>query len=125
VEALRRGTFFLCARHGLAQKLAFLPSFGRAKEKGISRRGLGPNANIRPTNHPMVNWKMEVVTVRSITNQLKENAAFKQIELSEIDSILTHLIEIDFLEKLQHEVVIGVEGEKVVNSREFYSVFKT
>ena len=35
------------------------------------------------------------------------------------------MIEIDFLEKLQHEVIIGVDGEKVVNSREFYSVLKT
>ena len=60
-----------------------------------------------------------------LINQLKENAAFKQIERSEIDEILKHLIEIDFLEKLQHEVIIGVEGEKVVNSRDFYSVFKT
>ena len=60
-----------------------------------------------------------------LINQLKENAAFKQIEISEIDEILKHLIEIDFLEKSQHEVIIGVEGEKVVNSRNFYSVFKT
>ena len=44
---------------------------------------------------------------------------------TEIEAILHHLNEIDFLEKLQNEVIIGVEGEKVVNSREFYSVFKT
>ncbi|MFN7913651.1 MAG: DEAD/DEAH box helicase [Bacteroidota bacterium] len=65
------------------------------------------------------------IRLTELINQLKENAAFKQIELSEIDEILKHLIEIDFLEKLQHEVIIGVEGEKVVNSRDFYSVFKT
>jgi len=65
------------------------------------------------------------IKLTELINQLKENAAFKQIELSEIDEILKHLIEIDFLEKLQHEVIIGVEGEKVVNSRDFYSVFKT
>jgi ATP-dependent Lhr-like helicase len=65
------------------------------------------------------------IRLTELINQLKENAAFKQIELSEIDEILNHLIEIDFLEKLQHEVIIGVEGEKVVNSRDFYSVFKT
>ena len=65
------------------------------------------------------------IRLTELINQLKENAAFKQIELSEIDEILNHLIEIVFLEKLQHEVIIGVEGEKVVNSREFYSVFKT
>lgn len=65
------------------------------------------------------------IRLTELINQLKENAAFKQIELSEIDEILKHLIEIDFLEKIQHEVIIGVEGEKVVNSRDFYSVFKT
>lgn len=65
------------------------------------------------------------IRLTELINELKENAAFKQIELSEIDEILKHLIEIDFLEKLQHEIIIGVEGEKVVNSRDFYSVFKT
>lgn len=65
------------------------------------------------------------IRLTELINQLKENAAFKQIELSEIDEILKHLIEIDYLEKLQHEVIIGVEGEKVINSRDFYSVFKT
>ena len=65
------------------------------------------------------------IRLTELINQLQENAAFNQIELSEIEEILKHLIEIDFLEKLQHEVIIGVEGEKVVNSRDFYSVFKT
>jgi ATP-dependent Lhr-like helicase len=65
------------------------------------------------------------ILLTELINQLKENAAFKEIELSEIDEILKYLLEIDFLEKLQHEVIIGVEGEKVVNSRDFYSVFKT
>lgn len=60
-----------------------------------------------------------------LIKQLKENSAFNLIEQSEIEEILQHLIEIDFLEKLQHEVIIGVDGEKVVNSRDFYSVFKT
>lgn len=60
-----------------------------------------------------------------LIKQLKENSAFNLIEQSEIEEILQHLIEIDFLEKLQHEVIIGIDGEKVVNSREFYSVFKT
>lgn len=60
-----------------------------------------------------------------LVKQLRENSAFNLIEQSEIEEILQYLIEIDFLEKLQHEVIIGVDGEKVVNSREFYSVFKT
>ncbi|MCB0538237.1 MAG: DEAD/DEAH box helicase [Bacteroidetes bacterium] len=65
------------------------------------------------------------VLLAELIKQLKENSAFNLIEQSEIEEILQYLIEIAFLEKLQHEVIIGVEGEKVVNSREFYSVFKT
>jgi ATP-dependent Lhr-like helicase len=61
----------------------------------------------------------------NLTNKLKENFAFKQIEISEIELILNHLIETDLLEKLQGEVIIGIEGEYIVNSRDFYSVFKT
>jgi ATP-dependent Lhr-like helicase len=65
------------------------------------------------------------VLLTELIKQLKENSAFNLIEQTEIEEILQYLIEIDFLEKLQDEVIIGVEGEKVVNSREFYSVFKT
>lgn len=65
------------------------------------------------------------IRLNDLTNLLKENAAFSLIEETEIEEIIQHLIDIDFLEKLQNEVIIGLEGEKVVNSREFYSVFKT
>lgn len=65
------------------------------------------------------------ILLTELIKQLKENSAFNLIEQTEIEEILQHLIENDFLEKLQREVIIGVEGEKVVNSREFYSVFKT
>ena len=65
------------------------------------------------------------IRLTELVKQLKHNFAFNQIETFEIEQILNHLIEIDFFEKLQHEVIIGVEGEKVVNSRDFYSVFKS
>ncbi|UTA69051.1 DEAD/DEAH box helicase [Emticicia sp. 21SJ11W-3] len=65
------------------------------------------------------------IRLTELIKQLHKNAAFSQIEVSEIEEIINHLIKIDFLEKLQHEVIIGIEGEKIVNSRDFYSVFKT
>ena len=65
------------------------------------------------------------IGLTDLVKQLKENFTFNQIEVTDIEEILNHLIQIDFLEKLQHEVIIGVEGEKIVNSRDFYSVFKT
>jgi ATP-dependent Lhr-like helicase len=65
------------------------------------------------------------IKLSDLLTKLKGNSAFKGIDLVEIEEILNHLIEIDFLEKLQQEVIIGVDGEIVVNSRDFYSVFKT
>jgi ATP-dependent Lhr-like helicase len=65
------------------------------------------------------------IALNHLVKLLKQNFAFNQIEEPDIKSILNHLIEIDFLEKIQSEVIIGVEGEKIVNSRDFYSVFKT
>lgn len=63
------------------------------------------------------------IKVSDLTKQLKNNFAFNDIEISDIEEILNHLIEIDFLEKLQNEVIIGIEGEKIVNHRDFYSAF--
>jgi ATP-dependent Lhr-like helicase len=65
------------------------------------------------------------VKTTDLLKLLKENAAFCKIEISEINEILDYLIKIDFLEKIQNDVIIGIEGEKIVNNREFYSVFKT
>jgi ATP-dependent Lhr-like helicase len=65
------------------------------------------------------------ILLADLKKQLKDNFAFNQIDISDIEEILNHLIEIDFLEKIHHEVIIGVEGEKIVNSRDFYSVFKS
>lgn len=60
-----------------------------------------------------------------LARQLKHNYSFSAIPAQEIDEIIEHLIQNDLLEQLRHEVIIGVSGEKVVNSREFYSVFQT
>lgn len=60
-----------------------------------------------------------------LVQELSNNPAFLGIETCEIEDVLQHLIQIDFLEAIQHEMIIGTEGEKRVNSQEFYSVFKT
>lgn len=63
--------------------------------------------------------------ISELVSSLKRNFAFKEIEENEITDVLNHLIESDLLEKLQNEVIIGIEGEKIVNGRDFYSVFKS
>lgn len=65
------------------------------------------------------------VLFTALVEQLKNNFAFKDCERMEIEAILNHLIQLDLLERIRDEVIIGVEGEWIVNSREFYSVFKT
>lgn len=62
---------------------------------------------------------------QDLTSQVKGNFAFAEIEQNEIEAIVDHLIEIDFLEKIQDELIIGLTGERIVNSKEFYSVFKS
>lgn len=65
------------------------------------------------------------MNLSQLIKELRVNFAFNKITIEEVTEILNHLIDIDLLEKLQQDVIIGLEGEKVVNSRDFYSVFKT
>ncbi len=60
-----------------------------------------------------------------LIKRLKNNYAFYLIEEQELDSIIHEAIKSDYLELIQNELILGIEGEKIVNTREFYSVFKT
>ena len=60
-----------------------------------------------------------------LSNKLRINFAFKLIDEQEINSIIEEAIKSDYLEVIQREIILGIEGENIVNSREFYSVFKT
>ena len=62
---------------------------------------------------------------KDLIERLKSNSAFKSIEEQEINLIIDEAISADYLEIIQREVILGIEGENIVNSREFYSVFKT
>jgi len=57
--------------------------------------------------------------------RIRLNPTFKEITETEINSLIDKFIELDYLEKIDREFIIGIEGENIVNSREFYSVFKT
>lgn len=56
---------------------------------------------------------------------IARNFAFSNIDRFSIQMILEHLIEIGLIERIGNELIIGLEGEKLVNNREFYSVFQT
>ena len=65
------------------------------------------------------------ILIRELITQLRSSYAFTDIDSIEIEEIITHLIQADLLEKIRDEVIIGIEGEKLVNNREFYTVFAT
>lgn len=60
-----------------------------------------------------------------LLNRLKKNSTFESILENEIYNLIVESIKLDYLEIIEHELILGIEGEKIVNSREFYSVFKT
>ena len=58
-------------------------------------------------------------------NRIRINPTFKEITETEINNLIDKFLELDYLEKVDRELILGIEGENIVNSREFYSVFKT
>ncbi|KFF25806.1 DEAD/DEAH box helicase [Chryseobacterium vrystaatense] len=65
------------------------------------------------------------ITLSKLSEEISGNAAFKNITVEETIEIIAHLTAIDFLEKLGQEYIIGIEGEKVVNTKDFYTLFHT
>ncbi|WP_312082193.1 MULTISPECIES: DEAD/DEAH box helicase [Epilithonimonas] len=62
---------------------------------------------------------------KNLISVLQENNAFKNISKTDIEEIIDFLVAKDLLEKLEFELILGIVGEKIVNNREFYSVFQT
>lgn len=65
------------------------------------------------------------ITPTELRSQLAKNFAFRDLPGADLAAILDHLITTNIVEKIGSELIIGVEGEFVVNSRDFYSVFVT
>lgn len=60
-----------------------------------------------------------------LLDKLQKNAAFRSFDEAEIASILSYMIKANYIEDLKRELIVGYEGEKLTNSREFYSMFTT
>lgn len=56
---------------------------------------------------------------------IQGNHAFADIEEYELKHIVDWLLETNMLELINGQLIIGVDGEYVVNSKDFYTVFKT
>lgn len=63
------------------------------------------------------------IDLELLVSYLNVNFAFNKINKNEIIEIINHLIKIELLELINNEVIVGLEGEKIVNNRNFYSMF--
>ncbi|WP_246496140.1 DEAD/DEAH box helicase [Chitinophaga varians] len=59
----------------------------------------------------------------SLQERLETNSAFKQIPAETISRLLQDMIAAEYIEVLGPELIVGYEGEKLTNSKDFYSVF--
>jgi len=64
------------------------------------------------------------IDYKILIEKLSSNFAFQNIQQSEMIEIINHFIQLDLIEKLGNELIIGIKGERVVNSRDFYSTFE-
>lgn len=60
-----------------------------------------------------------------LISRISKNSTFESILEIEVNNLIDESIKLDYLEVIERELILGVEGEKIVNTREFYSVFKT
>lgn len=96
------------------------------KEGFIEPQSISPNAyDILLHQALSITKGYSGLKVVDLISKLRSNYAFSNIDHNHVLRIIDYLIECDLLEKLRDEVLIGVAGEKIVNSMEFYSVFKS
>lgn len=59
-----------------------------------------------------------------LISKLSKNWAFKEITQNEIQKIIDHLIKLELIEDLQRELILGIESQYLVTSKDFYAVFE-
>jgi len=65
------------------------------------------------------------IDVITLIDRIMSIHIFSRIEKRDIATIIKHLIKSEILEVVGNKLVIGVEGEYIVNGRDFYSMFTT
>ena len=78
--------------------------------------------------HQILSRLIEVngASPRDLVSTFYQSAVFSSIPLKDYAELLKHLAQIDHVEQLDTgEMILGIEGEKVARSRDFYAVFQT
>lgn len=64
-------------------------------------------------------------TLSQLEIEIQHNHAFDQITKEHITSVIQCLLKENYLELINNELIIGVEAERIVNSKEFYAMFSS
>ncbi|PEM27592.1 DEAD/DEAH box helicase [Bacillus wiedmannii] len=67
------------------------------------------------------------ITLESLIANIKANHVFHSIEEYITERIILHMIEHEYLERIKgrNELIVGIEGERILRSKDFYAVFLT
>ena len=67
------------------------------------------------------------IPLEKLVSLVSENAAFYELPESDIRMLVEHMIGKEYLEILAgtHELIVGLEGERLLRQKDFYSVFMT
>jgi ATP-dependent Lhr-like helicase len=67
------------------------------------------------------------ITLEQLIESLKQNHAFHSISEKVSEEIILHMVENGHLERIKgkNELIVGIEGERILRSRNFYAVFMT
>lgn len=63
----------------------------------------------------------------TLVGSISENSIFHTLDASDVEELIKDMLEKDFLEEVpgSHELIVGIEGERILRSKDFYSVFMT
>jgi ATP-dependent Lhr-like helicase len=59
-----------------------------------------------------------------LISKLSKNWAFREITQNKIQKIMDHLIKLELIENLQRELILGIQSQYLVTSKDFYAVFE-
>lgn len=67
------------------------------------------------------------ITIKDLLEILSQNAIFKDFEKQQIIDLVQYMLETEQLEKIRgtNELIVGLEGERLMRNKDFYSVFMT
>lgn len=67
------------------------------------------------------------LTYEDIMSRIEKIKIFKDLEKSKIEALIYHMVSKEYLEiiKGRNEYIVGLEGERILRSKDFYSVFMT